>query len=169
MFTLLDHFFKKIKFVQLHIYRKRHRIRISYSKYQFIIQNTPDTPEDFRTFRFVENFLNSRKYNKAFKIVFYNMYELLNSSFVDFVYFIRLYILYTLFSYIYTYIYIHVHEYLYEHLYENILRPPLRASFATTFTNTCTNTFTRTPVHEYRYEHPPAERHHYFTMSQRYS
>ena len=52
------HFFKKIHvyssffcfcFFQFHVYRKRHRIRVSYSKYQFVIQNTPNTPKCFRT------------------------------------------------------------------------------------------------------------------------
>ena len=52
-------FFQNITFFQLHIYRKRHIIRITYSKYLFIIQNTPTEPKYFRTspmfFEHIEN------------------------------------------------------------------------------------------------------------------
>ena len=43
----------------IHIYREIHRIRISYSNYQFIIQNTPTTPKYFRTNQIVSNILET--------------------------------------------------------------------------------------------------------------
>ena len=47
LFTLLGHLFFQIHIFQLHTYKKKHRIRVSYSKYYFIIQNTPKHQNTF--------------------------------------------------------------------------------------------------------------------------
>ena len=50
---------RKISLKYVPLYRKIHRIRIRYSKYQFIVQHTPNTPKYVRTlrFHFLENYL----------------------------------------------------------------------------------------------------------------
>ena len=78
---------------QLLIYRKRHRIRISYSKYQFITQNTPTTPKYFRPFRHFGQFL---KYNKRIKRLCYYISNFHNSYFIYFVFLWTLCCLYIL-------------------------------------------------------------------------
>ena len=83
------------------------RMRISYSKYQFVLQNTPKIPTHFRT---LPDVLKLSKIYSSFFILFY-IYNLHNSDFADFVYFVPLYILYLI--YIYIYIYTHVYTYTY--------------------------------------------------------
>ena len=59
----------KITLFQLHIYRKRHSIRISYSKYQFIIQNTPNTPKRVRNCWF-SKISKTSKFSKVYLILY---------------------------------------------------------------------------------------------------
>ena len=90
LFTLLG-YFPKIYFFQLHIYRKRHRIRISYSKYQFIIHNTPQTPKHF-----LNTFFKSRELPN-----FSNCYFIIGINYIIH----NLYILYICGSLVILYIY----------------------------------------------------------------
>ena len=88
VFTLLGHVSKKHSF-QLHIYRKSHIIRISYSKYQFIILTTPTMPKYFQTK--TKLFEELKTQIGEIKFLFYYLYKLHNSYFVYFMILICLY------------------------------------------------------------------------------
>ena len=74
----------------IHIYRKTHRIRIPYSKYQFIVQNTPTIPKYFRNIPCFRTFCISK--NLIIDIDYIICSFCIFCNFCMFVYFYYIYI-----------------------------------------------------------------------------
>ena len=101
-YEICSHFcniFSKNHIFQLHIKRKRHRIRISYSKYQFIVQNIPNMPKYIRQIR--------KQSNIQFfcLFLFYFVFCIISIMYILYI----LYIFGILVIMYYIYIYIHAH------------------------------------------------------------
>ena len=101
LFTLLGNcsifFLRKICLNNVPIYSQIHRIRIRYSKYQFIVQNTPKNAKTYSIFLIFRKFRTKKSNNQNIQLLFCNIYKLHSSYFVDFiicVIFVKLYILY---------------------------------------------------------------------------